>query len=71
MTKVKTGKRVINKQKVFWAISIAFLFACVLFYGTRLIYFYNKFKIKDNGSDNSFYDIIWMCKKRNAEPDSL
>jgi hypothetical protein len=55
--KKKKKKRIIDKQKVFWAVSIAFLFSCVLFYGVRLIYYHHKFNGSDEGN-NSMYQVV-------------
>lgn len=60
--KKKTNNKVvkkIDKQKMFWAISIAFLFSCILFYGGRLIYYYNVYHPNKGGSDESnFYQVL-------------
>lgn len=56
--KTKKVKKRIDKQKVFWAISIAFLFSCIVFYGGRLIYYYNKFKVKEEKSVSLYQEVI-------------
>lgn len=50
-------KKKIDKQKVFWAISIAFLFSCVFFYGGRLIYYYGQFHVSEEES-NTLYQVV-------------
>ena len=56
--KTKRIRKKISKQKVFWAISIAFLFSCCVFYGGRLIYYYNKFKVKAEEVTTLYQDVI-------------
>jgi hypothetical protein len=55
--KVNGKKKLIDKQKVFWAISVAFLFACIVFYGGRLIYYHHKFNVSSESS-NSIYQVV-------------
>lgn len=61
-------RKVIDVQKVFWSISIAFLLACILFYGGRLLYYHHTFNKTIEEEKNTFYQVVLNA---NYEKDTL
>ena len=65
--KAKTKKKlIIDKQKMFWAISLAVLAACLLFYGIRLIYYHHKFNGNADNSNTIYKTVVANNHDDNA-----